>query len=178
MSAVDWRDAGLCRRKGENAEDWFPVGGGPEALAAENHAKAVCAACPSLHSCGQWALENREAAGIWGGLSEKERAHILRRRGVRLPDLDAEVAPPRTLQTIWEARAVGTGDGHATWKGGSPISFQGLNYTAQQIGFTLDRGRPPVGPVRRTCTYDGCILPAHVADQQECEERSRAGAAV
>jgi len=168
----DWRNAGLCRSEREDAEDWFPVGSSREAVASENHAKAVCGRCPSQAPCRTWGLEQREPAGIWGGLTEAERRTILRRRGVSLAALDDE-APPRTLQTIWDSRAKATADGHCEWHGGRPIGFQGAYYTPQQIGFTLDRGRPPVGHLRRTCTRDDCILPAHLADQQEREERSR-----
>lgn len=81
---ADWRDEGLCRSDNENPEDWFPVGGGREAQAAENHAKAVCWQCPSMEACGRWALDNREPVGVWGGMTEGERAKILRRRGIRI----------------------------------------------------------------------------------------------
>lgn len=174
----DWRDRGLCSKPGENAEDWFPVGSSAEAIAAANHAKAVCWRCPVMDACGQWAIESRESAGIWGGLDERERRKILRRRGINLPDLDAEVEPPRTMRTIWDARATATADGHCTWKGGQPVGFESRYFTPQQIGFILSRGREPVGLVRRTCSFDGCILPAHLADQQEREERSRLAEAV
>lgn len=175
--ADDWRDDGLCSRPGEDAEDWFPLGSSPNAIAAENHAKAVCWRCPVMETCGQWALERREPAGVWGGLTEKERRRILRRRGVNLPDLDEEAPAPRTLESIWNARAIATGDGHCMWRGGRPITFQGQPYTPQQIGFILTRGRPPIGLARRTCTVAGCILPAHLADQREREERSQVTAA-
>jgi hypothetical protein len=178
VRADDWRDAGLCRRRGENSEDWFPVGPVAEAAAPAIHAKAVCWQCPSMQACGRWALENQEAAGIWGGLTESERRKKLRRRNVNLPDNDTgpEEKPERTLRTIWDARAKGTGDGHCLWNGGRPVGFQGRDYTPHQVGFILDRGREPVGPVRAECSVGGFILPAHVADQQEREARSRVGA--
>jgi hypothetical protein len=171
--ANDWRDDGLCSRPGEDAEDWFPVGTSPDALAAENHAKAVCWRCPVMEACGQWALEQRESAGIWGGLTEKERRKILKRRGVNLPDLGEEAPAPRTLESIWNANATATSDGHCMWRGYRPILFQGRAYTPQQIGFVLTRGRLPVGAARRTCSVDGCVLPAHLVDQQEREEQTR-----
>ena len=170
---VDWRDNGLCRGPGENAEDWFPVGSHPDVVAAANHAKAVCWRCPSFQPCGQWALQNREPAGIWGGLDEQERRRVLRRHGVNLPDLEEDDTPPRTMRSIWDTRAAATADGHCTWKGSRPVGFEGRFYTPQQVGFILSRGREPVGLVRRTCSFPDCILPAHLADQQEREERSR-----
>lgn len=179
LRADDWRDFGLCRSKHEDAEDWFPVGSGAEAIAAGNHAKAVCCRCPVMDACARWALEKREPAGIWGGLDEKERRAILRRRGIRLPDDgDESSPPPRTMQTIWNTRAKATPDGHCVWEGGVPVGFKGRTYTPKQIAFILDRGREPVSRVMPTCSFDGCVLPAHIADQQEREARSRTGVAV
>jgi WhiB family redox-sensing transcriptional regulator len=43
----------------------------------ERQAKAVCATCPVLVPCRAYALARREAYGIWGGLSERDRARIL-----------------------------------------------------------------------------------------------------
>lgn len=80
--AADWRDDALCRA--EEPEDFFPVGATPAAKALERHAKAICWTCPSLQPCGVWSLETRQAFGIWGGMTEAERAKILRRRGIRL----------------------------------------------------------------------------------------------
>ncbi|MEU7416751.1 WhiB family transcriptional regulator [Streptomyces antibioticus] len=81
----DWRLQGLCRS--EDPDSWFPVGATPAAKAAERHAKAVCWRCPVRVVCGRWALDHREPVGVWGGLSEGERRAILRRRGVRLPEI-------------------------------------------------------------------------------------------
>lgn len=88
--ATDWRDDALCRA--EDPEDFFPVGATPTAKAAERHAKAVCFRCPSLQPCGQWALDEREPVGVWGGMSEAERLKILRRRGVKVAVVEEEPA--------------------------------------------------------------------------------------
>lgn len=82
---VDWRELALCRK--EDPEDFFPVGATPSAKAVERHAKTICFRCPSLDPCGRWAIDNREPVGVWGGMSEAERRAILRRRGVRLPEI-------------------------------------------------------------------------------------------
>ncbi|WP_282697772.1 WhiB family transcriptional regulator [Streptomyces sp. CC208A] len=37
-------------------------------------ARQVCAACPVRLDCLNWALENKEKVGMWGGLTPKERA--------------------------------------------------------------------------------------------------------
>ncbi len=41
-------------------------------------AKRVCVECPVREECLQWALDTKEAHGIWGGLSERERRRIRR----------------------------------------------------------------------------------------------------
>ncbi|MFJ5644106.1 WhiB family transcriptional regulator [Streptomyces sp. NPDC093223] len=173
--ASDWRDAGLCNQPSEDAEDWFPVGAGAGAVEIIEYAKGVCGRCPSFHPCRQWGIQQQEPAGIWGGLTEQERRTILRRRGINLPSTWDDT-PPRTMRSVWNARAVASSDGHCTWTGGQPVGFEGAFYTPQQLGFILSRGRKPVGVVRRTCTRLRCVLPAHLADQQEREEQTRAGA--
>lgn len=43
-------------------------------------AKAICGRCPIRQECLEFALENYESFGIWGGLSERERRRIRRAR--------------------------------------------------------------------------------------------------
>ena len=51
-----------------------PAGERPEArVTRESRARAICASCPVLLECRDWARENREY-GFWGGESEEERA--------------------------------------------------------------------------------------------------------
>lgn len=89
---ADWRDTAACRA--EDPEDFFPIGATPAAKAIERHAKAVCWRCPSLEACGRWALETGQPFGIWGGMTEAERAKILRRRGIKLTPVEEEPAEP------------------------------------------------------------------------------------
>jgi WhiB family transcriptional regulator, redox-sensing transcriptional regulator len=77
--AADWRDSAACRD--EDAELFFPVGATPAANAQTRHAKVICSGCPVLQACGAWALATRQAFGVWGGMSERERTSILRQRG-------------------------------------------------------------------------------------------------
>jgi WhiB family redox-sensing transcriptional regulator len=44
-----------------------------ERLSRERRAKAICASCPVLEPCLDYALTIREPHGIWGGLNETER---------------------------------------------------------------------------------------------------------
>ncbi len=48
--------------------------------AAQNRAKAVCMACPVRTECLADALDNRIEFGVWGGMTERERRALLRRR--------------------------------------------------------------------------------------------------
>lgn len=43
-------------------------------------AKQVCHECKVRAECLEYALENREKNGIWGGVTERERRRMLRRR--------------------------------------------------------------------------------------------------
>lgn len=140
------------------------------------YAKSFCRRCPVIDACRQWALDTGEQNGVWGGLSEAERRN-LRRAATRRPrtkaTTDAPAAPqplPDTLQELWAQRTQPLDGGHLAWQGYEPIKWRGRNLTPRQIGFTVDRGRPPVGRVLRTCEVDGCV--AHFADN---EERTRCG---
>jgi len=113
-------------------------------------ARQICWSCPALRACAQAAIDNREPIGLWGGVTESERRAILRRRGIRLPDHEDSDQPiaPDTLRDLWEQRTE-LADGHMRWTGSTPVSFRGHTTTPQRIGFQLDRGRQPVGIVRR-----------------------------
>jgi WhiB family redox-sensing transcriptional regulator len=39
----------------------------------EDAAKAICALCPVVFECRDWAIEHGEAYGVWGGLGENDR---------------------------------------------------------------------------------------------------------
>ena len=48
--------------------------------AAQNRAKALCLGCPVRTECLADALDNRVEFGVWGGMTERERRALLRRR--------------------------------------------------------------------------------------------------
>lgn len=50
-------------------------------------AKPLCARCPVMEACGQWAIDTKEPAGIWGGMTPKERRAAA---GLPAPAADAE----------------------------------------------------------------------------------------
>ena len=78
---VRWQDKAAC--KGMDPTLFF----GPEYAETvkekrdrEDAAKEVCNTCPVREECLEYALDAREAYGIWGGMTELERKALLRRR--------------------------------------------------------------------------------------------------
>lgn len=68
----DWTTAAACGSA--DADELFVSG------AAQNRAKAVCLGCPVRTECLSDALDNRVEFGVWGGMTERERRALLRRR--------------------------------------------------------------------------------------------------
>lgn len=75
---LSWRNRSACLD--EDPELFFPVGSTGPALEQTERAKAVCAACPVVAECLEWALDSNQDAGVWGGLSEDERRTLRRQR--------------------------------------------------------------------------------------------------
>lgn len=67
-----WAERAACRTTDPDA--LFVQG------AAQNEAKAVCTGCTVRTECLASALDNRIEHGIWGGMTERERRALLRRR--------------------------------------------------------------------------------------------------
>ena len=76
QGAIAWKD------------DWAPLGAcakaDPDALfvqgAAQQTAKMMCQRCPVIAECLADALDNRTEFGVWGGMTERERRALLKRR--------------------------------------------------------------------------------------------------
>ena len=69
---LTWTTEAACQ--GQTRLFFAPAGERPEARAVrESQARTVCASCPALLDCRDWAREHREY-GFWGGESEEERA--------------------------------------------------------------------------------------------------------
>lgn len=75
----EWQQRGACTDT--DTELFFHPDNerGPRREAREAAAKAVCATCPVLQQCRDYALATREPFGVWGGLSEPDRERILAR---------------------------------------------------------------------------------------------------
>ena len=67
----------------QDPELFFPVGNSGPALAQIADAKLVCNRCPVVTECLTWALDSGQDAGVWGGMSERERRGVLRERRSR-----------------------------------------------------------------------------------------------
>ena len=67
-----WVSQSAC--KNADPDELFVTG------AAQNRAKAVCMGCPVRTECLSDALDNRVEFGVWGGMTERERRALLRRR--------------------------------------------------------------------------------------------------
>lgn len=89
----DWPGKGQC------------AGSDPDALfvqgKAQRAAKVICKGCPVAMECLADALDNRTEFGVWGGMTERERRALLRRR----PDVTSwaallQEAKARPLSTI------------------------------------------------------------------------------
>lgn len=68
---LDWQQEALCAQTG--ADFFFPEPG-----SSVREAKRICGMCPIRSACLEWALDNDERFGVWGGLSEKERLELRR----------------------------------------------------------------------------------------------------
>jgi WhiB family redox-sensing transcriptional regulator len=71
-SRWNWRSASRCRTS--DAEDLFVTG------RKQREARQFCRVCPVRTECLAHALDQRIEFGIWGGMTERERRALLRRR--------------------------------------------------------------------------------------------------
>ncbi|MGN6125445.1 MAG: WhiB family transcriptional regulator [Humibacter sp.] len=71
---LSWQSDALCAQT--DPEAFFPEKGG-----STRDAKKICTSCEVRAQCLEYALQNDERFGIWGGLSERERRKLRRRAG-------------------------------------------------------------------------------------------------
>ena len=64
-----WQTDSLCAQT--DPEAFFPEKGG-----STRDAKKICSSCEVRAQCLEYALQNDERFGIWGGLSERERRKL------------------------------------------------------------------------------------------------------
>ena len=68
----DWAGVAACQQT--RPDELFVRG------AEQHRAKQVCTSCPVRTECLAEALDNRIEWGVWGGMTERERRAVLRRR--------------------------------------------------------------------------------------------------
>jgi len=90
----DWATRAACRSTDPDA--LFVQG------AAQNRAKAICVGCCVRTECLADALDNRVEFGVWGGMTERERRALLRRR----PNVPSWRALLQNAQTDYERQAI------------------------------------------------------------------------
>lgn len=66
---LGWQSDALCAET--DPEAFFPEKGG-----STRDAKRICELCEVKAECLEYALQNDERFGIWGGLSERERRKL------------------------------------------------------------------------------------------------------
>jgi WhiB family transcriptional regulator, redox-sensing transcriptional regulator len=72
MWIEDWTPKAACRAA--QPDELFVRG------AEQNKAKQLCTGCPVRTECLAEALDNQIEWGVWGGMTERERRALLRRR--------------------------------------------------------------------------------------------------
>ena len=72
MWVEDWAASAACKQV--QPDELFVRG------AEQNKAKQLCNGCPVRTECLAEALDNQIEWGVWGGMTERERRALLRRR--------------------------------------------------------------------------------------------------
>lgn len=71
LETLPWAAEAKCLQA--DPETFFPEKGG-----STREAKRICSECTVRNECLEYALDNDERFGIWGGLSERERRKLKR----------------------------------------------------------------------------------------------------
>lgn len=66
-----WRIKAMCR--GADSDIFFDE-------EREAEAKTICGKCSVKKECGEWAIQTRMQAGVFGGMTEADRSREMRRR--------------------------------------------------------------------------------------------------
>jgi WhiB family redox-sensing transcriptional regulator len=84
---MTWQDHAACLPL--DPELFFPIGTTGAAVPQIEQAKRICAQCPVMAECLEFALSSRQDYGVWGGLTEDERRSLRRSRQRRARKLAA-----------------------------------------------------------------------------------------
>lgn len=138
MNTTTWMTAPVARPCEKNPERWFSSDRKQQQIAV-----SYCKRCPLLPQCQEYALEEHPSHGVWGGLTEKDRATlsgkvkpVVRRSSLVPVDCDSptawaqhrrrkenceECAEKRAVQLVRERRA--RLDAEHAAHGGSMIGY-------------------------------------------------------
>jgi WhiB family transcriptional regulator, redox-sensing transcriptional regulator len=78
-----WSAQGACLSA--DPDIFFPVSSTGPATVQLRQAKIICNRCPVRAECLEFALVTRQAHGVWGGTSERERTRIWAKRRILGP---------------------------------------------------------------------------------------------
>jgi WhiB family redox-sensing transcriptional regulator len=82
-----WHTSGACN--GSDPDAWFPDS---RATATAAIAQRICHTCPVMDECADWAINTREAWGVWGATTESDRKAIWRQEDDERARAEAETA--------------------------------------------------------------------------------------
>jgi WhiB family transcriptional regulator, redox-sensing transcriptional regulator len=75
MTPDDWQELAACQAA--EPELFFPISTTGPAEREVAQARALCHRCAVRTQCLEYALETKQAYGIWGGLTAEERRPLL-----------------------------------------------------------------------------------------------------
>lgn len=88
LESAQWMSQAACLNA--DREVFFPEKGGPG-----DDAKRICAHCPVVQECLDWALAlPADTVGVWGGTTPKERRTLRRMGAARTVKPPAECGSP------------------------------------------------------------------------------------
>lgn len=90
----DWRESAACGD--HDPELFFPIQDDKPGYGARIHAqiqaaKRVCRHCPVAGACLDFAIRNGERFGVWGGMTERERARHAGGRFAQTPTVQVDI---------------------------------------------------------------------------------------
>jgi len=90
MKRPDWQHHGSCRDNWELFDPTYPhtpeYRAGPDRRRRHAAALRICAECPVLAECRDWAVHNyADSTGVVGGFAGHELAHYRHRHGIPRP---------------------------------------------------------------------------------------------
>lgn len=76
LTSADWVTDAACSPA--IAELFWPLKG--QSGASLEPALKLCSRCPVVRECGQWAIDNHQVEGIWGGMRPEALRRLVHRR--------------------------------------------------------------------------------------------------